>query len=62
MNEEGRMEWPRLCYHCQVFTRQTGGLGLWDAVQAGFRAVLRCLDENENDGVKNEGIGVQKRL
>jgi len=35
--------------------------GLWDAVQAGFRAVLRCLDEIESDGVKSESIGVQKR-
>lgn len=27
MNEVGRMEWPRLCYQCQVFTRGSGGLG-----------------------------------
>jgi hypothetical protein len=62
MNEVGRLEWPRLCYQCQVFTRGPGGLGIWDAVQAGFRAVLRCLDEIESDGVKSVvDIGVWKR-
>jgi len=27
MNEVGRMEWPRVCYQCQVFTKGPGGLG-----------------------------------
>ena len=61
MNEVGKVEWPRLCYQFQVFTRGAGGLGLWNAVQAGLKAVLRCLDKIESDGVKSEGIGVQKR-
>jgi len=55
------MEWPWLCYQCQVFSRRAGGLWLWDAVQAGFRTVLKCLDEIESDGVKSVDIGVQKR-
>jgi hypothetical protein len=37
------------------------GLGVWDAVQAELRAVLRCLDEIGSDGVKSEDIGVVKR-
>jgi hypothetical protein len=61
MNEVGRMEWSRLCYQCQVFTMRAGCLGHWDALQAGFRAVLKCLDEIESDGVKSVDIGVQER-
>jgi hypothetical protein len=49
MNVVCRMEWPRLFYQCQFFTGGSEGLGLWDAVPAGFRAVLRCLDEIEDD-------------